>query len=154
MTNTDVGGQEAAVHFGPQATGPGRRPPKARYPLLLVLVGWAGSRVAVWADGHYVGDVLRSCHNSPGLPFFALAAAWAGLAASLTGVVLLVRLLVVVLRAQTARFSWRTGSLAALFPVVLLVLLVQVVAVNSSIDRSGRQHHPCSGLGPAVVPQR
>ncbi|MFC9330928.1 hypothetical protein [Kitasatospora sp. NPDC057015] len=132
----------------------GLRPLKARYPLLLICLGWACSAVADQADSRYVTDLLTACRDSPGIPFFGPAAGWAGLLAAATGTAWIVGQLAAVIRKRARPNSWTGGSLFAVLPVVLLVLLLQSHILSNAVDDVGHQRTHCMGLArPPVLPR-
>jgi hypothetical protein len=130
------------------------RPLKARYPLLLILVGWAGSAFAVWASDHYVRSLLAACQDSPGIPLPGLAAGWAGLAVSAAGTVWVLRDLTAFARQRLRPFRWTNGALFALLPLVVVVLLLQVIALQEARGHAGFHRDPCFGIGQSAVQER
>ncbi|GAA1262677.1 hypothetical protein GCM10009665_60410 [Kitasatospora nipponensis] len=125
----------------PHPTAAAPAPARLRYPLLLGAAGLLLSGFAIWADGHFVDDVLRHCRNSAGLPVSGVVAAWAGLAAGLLAVLWLGRHLVTRRIAPRAR-----AAVGVLLAVSVLPLLVQGIAVTSALHDSGPRPSPCFGL--------
>jgi hypothetical protein len=112
------------------------------YPLLVALAGVPASALAMWADWHFVRDVLSSCHDSNGIPGYGPALAWAGVLASLGAALWL-------LRGLLTRRAHPAGWLALV--VLLITLLLQAAVLNDALDDGGHQHTWCDGLTAPVI---
>ncbi|MGW4693080.1 hypothetical protein ACWEO1_11925 [Kitasatospora cineracea] len=117
---------------------------RARYCLALMVVGWAGSWVALRSEENVQG-VLKHCLDSPGLPWYALLLAWAGPVLSLAASGWAVRLALRTLRETSRPISAGRGLLFVALPAALLIGVFQGVVLEDGQTYRGAQRSPCVG---------
>ncbi|WP_327068922.1 hypothetical protein OG500_24265 [Kitasatospora sp. NBC_01250] len=134
-----------AVPVAPPTTAHRSHPPLLGigYPLLVAASGIPASALAMWADSHFVREVMSKCHDSNGIPGYGLALAWAGALASLGAVLWLLRGL---LTRRTHPVGW------LVLTVLLVPLLVQALVLNSAAHDSGHRPTYCAGLAAPATP--
>ncbi|MFD8594862.1 hypothetical protein ACFV1L_07660 [Kitasatospora sp. NPDC059646] len=124
---------------------------RARHCLLLALLGWACSALAlVPADA--VQQRLRQCLDSPGAPRYAMVLAVAGLALNATATAWAAAQLAVVLRRDHRRVSTGHALLAVLLPLAALAVVAQLLVLTAVHGELGPHPSPCFGAAPPTPP--
>ncbi|MFI9360620.1 hypothetical protein ACIG5E_06100 [Kitasatospora sp. NPDC053057] len=133
------------TYAAPAAGAPSRGRFEAVYPLLLMGVGLA----CTWWSAGEVRDVQRmlsKCHDSDGAPGYILPLDWTGVALGAVAVGWAVWIVAAAFRRRSVvPVGCLHAALAALLPVLVLVLALQVVSAGDDGDYTHHRHHYCSG---------